>query len=124
MTPIENNDEMPDQTEVRLDEHGKRLGVHAERLNAHEKLLGDHQRILGEYGLSLFGDSKLQVKGLVELVVETRDTVREILEWRTEMTHYFRAGRFAVRVMLALLGMAVTGIWWPQISKLIDLLGG
>ena len=122
MTPTETDNSM--SQDQLLDEHGKRLGIHAERLNTHEKLLGDHQKILGEYGLSLFGDSKLQVKGLVELVVETRDTVREILAWRTEMTHYWRAIRFAVRLLLILLSIIGAGVWWPQLSKLVDLLGG
>lgn len=107
-----------------VEEHGKRLNVHAERLNTHEKLLGDHQKILGEYGLSLFGDAKLNVKGLVESVEEMSDSLREILAWRSELTHYYRAGRFAVRLLLILAGTGVLGIWWPQLAKLADLIGG
>lgn len=122
MAPTEQDNGM--SHEQLLDEHGKRLGVHAERLNTHDKILGDHQKILGEYGLSLFGDTKLNVPGLVATVQEMSNTLREILAWRTEITHYYRAARFAVRLLLVLLSIIGAGVWWPQLSKLIDLLGG
>lgn len=107
-----------------LDEHGKRLNVHAERLNAHDKVLGDHQKILSEYGLSLFGDAKLNVPGLIESMKQTSEALNDLAEWRDEMVIYYRAARVAVRIALILLGVIGGGVWWPQIQALLKLLGG
>jgi len=107
-----------------LDEHGKRLNIHAGRLSEHDKALSEHQRVLGEYGLSLFGDDKLNVKGLVSSMREVNDSLRELLAWREEMTVYYRSARFAVRVVLILLGVIGGGVWWPQIQALLKVLGG
>lgn len=107
-----------------LDEHGKRLNVHGERLNLHDKRLDEHQRILGEYGMSLFGDAKLNVKGLVESMKDVSATLRELLAWREELVIYYRAARVAVRLMLILLAVIGGGVWWPQIQALLKFLGG
>lgn len=122
MAPTEKDNGMTQ--EQLLDEHGKRLNVHAERLNSHDKLLGEHQKILGEYGLSLFGDSKLNIKGLVASMKEVNDSLKEMLAWREEMIIYYRAARMAVRIGLILLGVTGLGVWWPQIQALLRLFGG
>lgn len=107
-----------------LDEHGKRLNIHAERLGAHDKILGEHQRILGEYGMSLFGDDRLNVKGLVESMSETSAALRDLLAWKDELGIYWRTAQVAVRLGLILLAIIGGGVWWPQISALLKLLGG
>lgn len=107
-----------------VEEHGKRLNVHAERLNEHDRTLSEHQRILGEVGLSLYGDARLNIKGLIESMKEVSESLREVLAWREEMIVYYRAARLAVRVGLTLLGLIVGGVWWPQISALLKLFGG
>lgn len=123
MAPTDKTD-TPMSQEQLLDEHGKRLNVHAERLNEHDKALSEHQRMLVEYGLSLFGDAKLNIKGLVESMKEVNESLQKMLAWREEIIVYYRAGRFAVRLLLILAGMGVAGIWWPQIQVLLKLFGG
>lgn len=110
--------------EQRLDEHGKRLQVHAERLSSHDRLLGEHQKMLGEYGLSLFGDEKLHMPGLVESMRTMSAALKELSEWRDEMVIYYRAARMAVRIALILLGLIGGGVWWPYIQVALKVLGG
>lgn len=122
MTPTENESDM--SQEQLLDEHGERLNVHAERLNTHDKILGEHQKILGEYGMSLFGDDRLNVKGLVESMRETSDALKVLLAWKDELSIYWRTAQLAARLGLILLAIISGGVWWPQISALLKLLGG
>lgn len=107
-----------------LEEHGKRLNVHAERLNRHDELLGEHQKILGEYGLSLFGDAKLNMPGLVESMKQMSAAMKDLLAWRDEIVLYYRAARLGVRLVLIALGLIGLGVWWPQLQALSSLLGG
>lgn len=109
--------------EQRLDEQGARLQLHAERLTAHDKILSDHQRVLGEYGLSLFGDDKLNMPGLVESMKQVSEALKDLSTWRDEMVIYYRAARMAVRIALILLGLIGGGVWWPQIQALLRVLG-
>ena len=107
-----------------IDEYGKRLDVYDERLNTYDKILGEHQKILGEYGMSLFGDDRLNVKGLVESMRETNDALKGLLAWKDELGIYWRTAQVAMRLGLLLLAIIGGGVWWPQISALLKLLGG
>ena len=107
-----------------LEEHGKRLTIHAERLGKHDEILNEHQKMLAQYGLSLYGDEQLDIPGLIDSMRDMSVALKGLLNWRAEMVIYYRAARMAVRLALILLSIIGGGVWWPQIAKLLDLLGG
>lgn len=107
-----------------LDEHGKRLSTHGERLNRHDKRIDEHEQRLSTFDLSLFGDAKLNIKGLVESMSEMNAALKDLLAWRDQIVIYFRAARIAVRLGLILLGVIAAGEWLPYIQALLKALGG
>lgn len=114
---LETNDTMPEQIELRLEEHSQRLADHDARFNTHA------QRI-DKYDLLLLGDDKLGVKGLVRSMSDLSDVVKDLVEWRTQITTYLRAVFFVARIALLLLGVIAGGVWWPQIQIFLKMLGG
>lgn len=104
------DDEMPDMTEVRLNEHGDRLKHHDERLNMHGKRFD-------EFTLILKGDKELDVPGLIGRTAAIELSLRELLQWRRDIMIYAKAG-------VAILAITGLGTWLPYIEQFLRFLGG
>lgn len=121
MPPTSGNGEQLDEYGKRLDEHGTQLTQYGDRLNIHAARID-------KLGLVIQGDDTLGIKGLVQHMAETNETLRGLVEWRNELIIYARAIKFGGRIALVLLAIIGGGVWWPQawpqMQILIKLLGG
>lgn len=110
MTPIETNDDMPDQTEVRINEHGDRLKNHSERLNLHD-------RRFDEFTLVLKGNKELDVLGLLDRTAAIELSMREMQQWRRDIMIWAKAA-------VAILAITGLGTWLPYIEQFLKFIGG
>lgn len=110
MTTIETNDEMSDQTEVRLNEHGDRLKTHDERLNLHASRFD-------EFALVLKGNKELDVLGLLDRTAAIELAMREMQQWRRDIMIWAKAG-------VAILAITGLGTWLPYIEQFLKFIGG
>lgn len=110
MTPIDNDLDMPDMTEARLNEHADRLKQHDERLNIHATRFDDVTLILK-------GNKELEIRGLLERTAAIEASLTELLQWRRDIMIYARAG-------IAILAFTSIGTWLPYIEQFLKLLQG
>lgn len=101
-----------------------RFGEHADRLRQHDERFNIYAQHFDKYDLLLLGDDKLNIKGMVESMSEMSEVVRDLAQWRKDMVLYAHAVKVGGRIILVFLGLIVGGVWWPQLSALIKLLGG
>lgn len=98
------------ETEQMLDEHAKHLARHDEQIR--------------NLDLVIHGNDRFKIAGLVHTMSEMAEVLRELVEWRNQAVTYGKVILIGARVVLILLSLIAGGVWWPQISAVLKILGG